>query len=353
MPSADINETWARCLVSELNAYGILDAVICPGSRSAPLALAFADHPRIRTWSVIDERSAAFFALGMAKQSGVPAALVSTSGTAGANFYPAVIEATYAHVPMLVLTADRPPELHGWGALQTVSQQNFYGSFPRWFLDLGLPEAGEGAARHLRASAARAVSIAVARPNGVVHLNAPFREPLAPVHPTSVGQDTDHTPSIRFVPALATPQAEVIAAVRERISRSERGVIVCGPREQVDSFPEAVLELGRNLRYPVFAEATSQVRFAGFGDPISHYEALLRHQGFASAHRPDLILRFGGPLISKVLQGWLDHSGAHAVLFSDDGLLADPNHAASLVVEGDAVSACRALSVARSTQPNE
>ena len=354
MSSVDINQTWARCLVSELNAHGILDAVICPGSRSAPLALAFADHPRIHTWSIIDERSAAFFALGLAKQSGVPAALVSTSGTAGANFYPAVIEATYAHVPMLVLTADRPPELHGWGALQTVSQQNLYGSFPRWFLDLGLPEVGEVAARHLRASAARAVSTAVARPNGVVHLNAPFREPLAPVHPTSVGEDAEaHTPSIRLVQPSATPQAEVIAAVRERISRSERGVIVCGPREEPDSFAEAVLELGRNLRYPVFAEATSQVRFAGFGDPISHYEALLRHQGFASAHRPDLVLRFGGPLISKVLQSWLDHSGAHAVLFSDDGLLADPHHAASLVIEGDAVSACRALSVARSTQPNE
>src|SRR5258708_19971680 len=232
MPSADSNETCARCLGSDLNAHGMIDAVICPGSRSAPLALAFADHPRIRTWSVIDERSAAFFALGMAKQSGVPAALLSTSGTAGANFYPAVIEATYAHVPMLVLTADRPPELHGWGALQTVSQQNFYGSFPRWFLDLGLPEAGEGAARHLRASAARAVSIAVAKPNGVVHLNAPFREPLAPVHPTSIGYDAEvHTPIIRLVPPSPMPQAEVIAAVRERISRSEPVVIVCAPPE--------------------------------------------------------------------------------------------------------------------------
>src|SRR5258708_29262313 len=134
MPSADSNETWARCLVSELSAHGILDAVICPGSRSAPLALAFADHPRIHTWSIIDERSAAFFALGMAKQSGVPAALVSTSGTAGANFYPAAIEATYAHVPTLVLTAHRPPALHVWGALQPLSQQNFYMCFPRGVL---------------------------------------------------------------------------------------------------------------------------------------------------------------------------------------------------------------------------
>src|SRR5260370_38736681 len=112
MSSVDINQTWARCLVSELNAHGILDAVICPGSRSAPLALAFADHPRIRTWSVIDERSAAFFALGMANQSGVPAALVSTSGPAGPTFYPALFEAPFAHAPLLVLTADRRPKLH-------------------------------------------------------------------------------------------------------------------------------------------------------------------------------------------------------------------------------------------------
>jgi 2-succinyl-5-enolpyruvyl-6-hydroxy-3-cyclohexene-1-carboxylate synthase len=354
MPSPDINQAWARCLVSELNAHGIVDAVICPGSRSAPLALALAEHPGIRTWSVIDERSAAFFALGLAKQSRVPAVLVSTSGTAGANFYPAVIEATYAHVPMLVLTADRPPELHGWGALQTITQQNLYGHFPRWFLDLGLPEPGEVAERHLRASAAKAVSIAAGRPSGVVHLNAPFREPLAPIHPIDVRPDADPiTPSIMLVQPSAAPQAEVIAAIRERINGCERGVIVCGPREQPDSFSGAVLELGRSTGYPVFAEATSQVRFAGDGQAISHYEALLRHQGFASAHRPELILRFGGPLISKVLQSWLDHSGAYEVLFSDDGLLVDPNHAASLVVEGDAVSACRALAVGRSVQPTQ
>src|SRR5262249_6231003 len=151
MASPDVNQTWARTLASELAGCGVRHAVVCPGSRSAPLALAFADHPQIRTWSIVDERSAAFFALGLGKQGGGPAVLVATSGTAGANFYPAVIEASCAHVPLLVITADRPPELHGWGALQTINQQNFYGSYPRWFVDLGLPDSSALAEKHLKA----------------------------------------------------------------------------------------------------------------------------------------------------------------------------------------------------------
>src|SRR5215831_16698689 len=129
MPPANLNELWARSLVAELHATGVRHAVISPGSRSAPLALAFADHGGFRIWSVIDERSAAFFALGIGKESAAPAALVCTSGTAGANFYPAVVEGAMSRVPVVVLTADRPRELQGWGALQTIPQHHLYGEF--------------------------------------------------------------------------------------------------------------------------------------------------------------------------------------------------------------------------------
>ena len=345
MPSLEVNQKWARTLAAELAGCGVRHAVICPGSRSAPLALAFADHPEIRTWSIVDERSAGFFALGLGKQDRVPAALVATSGTAGANFYPAVIEASCAHVPLLVITADRPPELHGWGALQTVNQQNFYGSYPRWFVDLGLPDSAVVAQNHLKATVARSVLVSVGRPRGVVHLNAPFREPLAPSEPN--GPVAPSRATLQLGPPLESPRPEIISAVHERIDRHPRGLIVCGPREIPDAFPEAVLELARASGYPVLAEATSQVRFRPQTSPIAHYEALLRHSGFASAHRPQLVLRFGGTLISKALQTWLDGSGADTVLFSEDGLLADPNHAANLVVEGDAVAGCIALAVTR------
>src|SRR5262249_26389413 len=284
-------------------------------------------------------------ALGLGKQDRVPPALVATSGTAGANFYPAVIEASCAHVPLLVITADRPPELHGWGALQTVNQQNFYGSYPRWFVDLGLPDTALVAEYHCRPTFAGSLSVTVGRPRGVVHLNAPFREPLAPIEPN--GPLASRCASVRLSAPLESPRPEVLAGVRERIDQHLRGLIVCGPRESADAFPDAVSELARSSGYPVFAEATSQVRFRPQTSPIAHYEALLRHSGFASAHRPQLVLRFGGTLISKALQNWLDGSGADTVHFSEDGLLADPNHAANLVVEGDAIAACIALSGTR------
>ncbi|MFP2913345.1 thiamine pyrophosphate-binding protein, partial [Pyxidicoccus sp. 3LFB2] len=149
---ANLNVLWARALMEELTRGGVRHAVVCPGSRSSPLALACARAEGLRTWSVIDERSAGFFALGLAKQSRAPVVVVATSGTAGAHFYPAVIEAALAHVPLVVLTADRPLELQGWGAPQTVQQARFYGEHARLFADLGLPEASDAALAHLRAT---------------------------------------------------------------------------------------------------------------------------------------------------------------------------------------------------------
>ncbi|MFP2925439.1 thiamine pyrophosphate-binding protein, partial [Pyxidicoccus sp. 3LG] len=150
---ANLNVLWARALLEELARGGVRHAVVCPGSRSSPLALACARAEGVRTWSVIDERSAAFFALGLAKQSRAPVVVVATSGTAGAHFYPAVIEAALAQVPLVVLTADRPLELQGWGAPQTVPQARFYGEHARFFADLGQPEASDVALAHLRATA--------------------------------------------------------------------------------------------------------------------------------------------------------------------------------------------------------
>ncbi len=350
MLARNLNEWWASTLVAALHQAGAREAVVCPGSRSAPLALACADHPGLRTWSVIDERSAAFFALGLAKQSGRAVLLVCTSGTAGANFYPAVVEASASHVPLVVLTADRPLELQGWGALQSIPQGRLYGEFPRWFGDLGVPEASPAAGAHLRATGARAVAVAMQVPPGVVHLNAPFRDPLAPTpDPSGVPLPDRGQTGFQRAPELAdfsiAPGEETLALLRKRISEHPRGVIVCGPRERADQFPEAVIELAARSGYPVLAGAGSQLRFSPGAGPmsISLYDTLLRHRGFAERHRPEIVLRFGGGLISKVLQGWLDASGAETVVFSDDGALVDPHHSASWVVRGDLAAICRAL----------
>ncbi|WP_164020039.1 2-succinyl-5-enolpyruvyl-6-hydroxy-3-cyclohexene-1-carboxylic-acid synthase [Pyxidicoccus trucidator] len=348
---ANLNVLWARALMEELTRGGVRHAVVCPGSRSSPLALACARAEGLRTWSVIDERSAGFFALGLAKQSRAPVVVVATSGTAGAHFYPAVIEAALAHVPLVVLTADRPLELQGWGAPQTVSQARFYGEHARLFADLGQPEASDVALGHLRATAARAVATAMRAPRGAVQLNVPFREPLAPVA-EPFGEERlsalaksgrPGAPLTRIVPPTPAPDAAVLEDVRKRISATERGVIVCGPRDEADGFSEAISALSRATGYPVLAEATSQARYGGGPLTVSHYDALLRHAPFAKAHRPELVLRFGGGLTPRVPQQWMDASGADIVLFSDGGALFDPAHRAGLVVEGSAVAACEAL----------
>jgi 2-succinyl-5-enolpyruvyl-6-hydroxy-3-cyclohexene-1-carboxylate synthase len=352
MSDANLNQLWARALLEELVRGGVRHAVVCPGSRSSPLALACQRVEGLKTWSVIDERCAGFFALGVGKHSRAPAVVVATSGTAGAHFYPAVIEAAMAHVPLIVLTADRPLELQGWGAPQTIPQARLFGEFSRLFADLGLPEASDAAVAHLRATASRAVTMALRAPRGAVHLNVPFREPLAPT-PEPFGEERlsalardgrPGMPMTRILPPTRQPAPQAIEGLRGRIASTERGIIVCGPRDEEDGFAEAIATLSQATGYPVIAEAASQARYGGGPATLSLYDALLRHPPFAQAQKPELVLRFGGGLTPKGPQQWLDASGAHVVLFSDEGALFDPSHRAAQVIEGSAVAACEALS---------
>lgn len=351
MSDANVNQLWCRAIVEELMRGGVRHAVVCPGSRSSPLAIACADAEGLRVWSVIDERSAGFFALGLAKQSRRPVVLVCTSGTAGAHFYPAVIEAALSQVPLVVLTADRPLELQGWGAPQTVPQGNFYGDFARQFVDVGVPEATDAVLLHLRATVARAVSVAWRAPRGAVQLNVPLREPLAPgpgtldtQHLSSLARDgRAGAPLTQLHPPVNQPDPRVLETVRARIAAVERGVIVCGPRDEDDGFAEAIATLAEATGYPVIAECASQARYGGGPFTVSLYDAILRNEGFARAHKPQLVLRFGGVLTPRVPQAWLDASGAEVVLFSDEGALFDAAHRAAHVVEGSATRACAAL----------
>lgn len=346
-----LNALWSRAIVEEWVRSGLRHAVICPGSRSTPLALALAEAQELKSWSIVDERSAAFFALGLAKGSGTAAVVIATSGTAGAHFYPAVIEAAMAHVPLLVVTADRPPELHGWGAQQSIPQQHLFGQYPRFFADLAVPEARTDAVLHVRATAARAFAIAHRTPRGPVHLNAPFREPLAPEENPAplpelsavAQQGRPGAPVVRMIPPSREVDPGSLASLRAELATTEKGVIVVGPRDARDGLAEAVRRLGQALGYPVFAEGCSNVRFGQTSEVSAVYDAIVRHAPFADAHRPEVVLRFGGAVTPKTVQAYLDASGARTYQFSDEGALHDPQHRASAILQGDPVRAAESL----------
>jgi 2-succinyl-5-enolpyruvyl-6-hydroxy-3-cyclohexene-1-carboxylate synthase len=320
--SETLNQRWAATLVGALR---VQHAVIAPGSRSTPLALAFADRPDVKCWSVIDERSAAFFALGLAKATQAPVAVVCTSGTAGAHFLPAVMEAFEGGTPLVVLTADRPWELHGFGAPQTIPQVGLFGRYVRAAEALPTPDA-EGLT-HVAAVAARLTSLAGSSPRGPVHLNVPFREPLVP--PEGAKPLVIDPPTTRFVPARLTADLSVVT---DAVRHAKRGVIVCGPRERRDGFGAWVHEIGERLGFPVLAEATSNARF-GFPHAIGVFDALLRTPKFATAMKPDVVLRFGGGLTAKGPQAWLDTSGARIFEFVEDGSPIDPLHTAEQLLQ--------------------
>ncbi len=352
MSPPDLNAAWSRALLQELFHAGVRDAVVCPGSRSSPLAVGAAELQGLRVHPVVDERSAAFFALGLSRASRRPTIVIATSGSAGAHFLPAAVEATLSSIPLVLLTADRPWELHDFGAPQTMPQEGLYGRFARRALSLPVPEASDTAFIHLRAAVSRAAFEARC---AVLHVNVPFREPLAPTGgppPPLSDRALNGRVDRPFLDlgegARPVPSLEDVA---ERLRRSERPVIVCGPRAPEEGFAEALLQLARaqGVGVPLFVEATSNVRFGlppeARAQVVTHYEALLAHEPFARNVRPDLVLRFGGGLTSKRLQQWIDGSGADVISFSDaDEQVVDPSHAASRVVVGSARESAVSLS---------
>ncbi len=345
---ADANRRLALTLVDELVRAGLTDACLAPGSRSAPLALALAEHPAVRLHVHLDERSAAFFAVGAAKASGRPAALLCTSGTAAANLHPAVLEADHAHVPLLALTADRPPELRDTGANQTVDQIKLYGSSVRLFCGVGTPapaDAGGDAAagRYWRSLASRAWAAALGPPAGPVHLNLAFAEPLLPQRlaggpaPGRPGG----APWTRVSRPRRLPDPAEVEALAEAVRGSRRGLLVVGWGARLD--PEAVDGFARVSGWPVLADPLSGARRGPAA--ISTYDSLLRLPGFAASHRPDLVLRVGAAPTSKALTGWLDAS-VPQVMVEPEGGWPDPGRTAGRRLVADPSALLRAAAAA-------
>jgi len=251
-----------RAFVEELARAGLRDAVVCPGSRSTPLALALRAHPDVRVRVLLDERAAGYFGLGLARASRRPVALLATSGTAVVNFAPTVVEAFLGRVPLLVLTADRPPELRDRGAPQTIDQVGLYGAHVKWSVDLPVLDETPELLAHARSAAGRAMAVALAGPAGPVHLNLPFREPLIP--DGSLGPEPDG-PAVRMVlPADHHPYVAAVSgprllapsdveALAERLAATARGVVVAGPQDDPE-FPAAVARLAAATGYPILAD---------------------------------------------------------------------------------------------------
>ena len=353
MDATNRNTALASALVEELARSGVTRAVICPGSRSSPIALALLREPAIATTSIVDERSAAFFALGAANATRKPVAVSCTSGTAAANLHPAVCEASEAAVPLILLTSDRPPELRGIGAGQTIDQIGLYGSAVRWFCEVGTQEADDAGLLHMRATACRAVALAAGDPRpGPVHLNLSWRDPLGPeprdgeVTATSAralaGRGGDLPLTDIHRPAAALGAGEV-ADIASDLAETERGLIVVG-RQPDPALAVALAALSGATGYPVLAEPTSQARLGAHdrANVIWAYDALARAR--RGDLDPELVLRFGDMPTSKALRQWLESLDDCAQLVVDPhGGWNEPTRKATLVLRAQPASLAEAL----------
>jgi 2-succinyl-5-enolpyruvyl-6-hydroxy-3-cyclohexene-1-carboxylate synthase len=331
---------WSLALLAGLVDGRVRQLVLSPGSRSTPLVVAAQHLPGLDLTPILDERSAAFFALGLARVSRRPVALLCTSGSAAGHWLPAVIEASEWGVPLVLLTADRPPQLRGWGANQTIDQTRLFGSFAREFHDPGLPQAGAVALKAMRALGRRAAAVASSPRPGPVHINLPFPEPLVP------GDGCPEVPEYRpgLAPSGPEPSCRQIPdLVPETLAPllQGRGLICCGPGDLAPCAPD-LWRCARALRLPVLTDPLSGLRFGGEGPGrIARYDSLLRNAAAAAALRPDWVLRLGAAPVSKMLVEWL--AGVPALLVDQAGCWADPTHDGVARVEADPGAFCRWL----------
>lgn len=354
----NVQAQWARLLLASLADAGVREVVISPGSRSTAFVLAALDHPGLRCHDVIDERAAAYFALGMARRSGEPALLLCTSGTAGANYLPAVIEAGMSHLPLLMLTADRPVELAHCAANQTIDQLKLFGDHARRFFDLGLADGSPRALRALRRTIAQGVAASRWPLPGAVHFNARARKPLEP--PVEVA-DAEcaleavvdqllERPVVRPVLPLSQPDPRAVSSLARSCAEKPRGLIVVGPQAidhpvavdpgggrledrsvRVDRMSEQVDRLARHLGFPILVDPASQLRWRGSAvdgddpagaDPpwVDTFDALLRQERFAEATGPGLILQIGRGPTSGAWERYLErHTEAEHWVLAEHG----------------------------------
>jgi 2-succinyl-5-enolpyruvyl-6-hydroxy-3-cyclohexene-1-carboxylate synthase len=345
MDPTNANSALASAFAEELARGGLRHAVVSPGSRSTPLAVALWRQAEIEVTVILDERSAGFFALGAAQASAEPVALLCTSGTAAANYHPAVCEADESALPLVVLSADRPPELRGIGAGQTIDQIKLFGSSVRWFCEVGTHAADDDGLLHYRSVACRALAAArgETRP-GPVHLNLPWREPLAPLAVEGAVTATDPLalegrpgrPLTAVTRIDLEPSAFLLDEVAGHIGDAIAGVIIAG-RQLDPELRKPLAHLARAAGFPILAEPTSQLRSGPHdrSNVIATYDQLLRDEHFAKSVVPDLVLRFGEMPTSKPLRAWLAASGADQIVVDPYGGWYEPSRRAAALLRAD------------------
>jgi 2-succinyl-5-enolpyruvyl-6-hydroxy-3-cyclohexene-1-carboxylate synthase len=331
------NTLWASIITETLKRLGLTTAIICPGSRSTPLTITFAQEKKIETIPVLDERSAAFFALGIAKKTNLPVALICTSGTAGANFYPAIIEAKESRIPLLIFTADRPPELRDCHSGQTIDQVKMYGNYPNWQTELATPSLEINILNYLRQTIIYGWERSLFPTPGPVHFNIPFRDPLAPIsdHNTNLLKSSislenffDYIPKNQ--PELPKHNGYSIRHHLQEWLKYERGIIICGTAspEFAQTYCQAISHLSQTLKWPVLAEGLSPLRNYNHLNSylISTYDLILRNQNLAQELTPEIVIQIGDVPTSKELRTWLETTQTKRWIIDSSHHNFDPLH---------------------------
>lgn len=333
----NVSVIWANAVIDAMIEAGLRDVIVSPGARSTPLVAAVVDDPRIRDHSVIDERSAAFCALGLAQSTERPVALICTSGTAGANYFPAICEANVARLPIIVMTADRPPRLRESGASQAMRQVDLYGKHVRWSHDVAMPSLEPDELRYARAIARRAY--AVARDEaGPVHLNFPFDKPLEPTggRPSMASGPLvfDSQRGGVYQPVVRSPEPHAMTEVVRLLESANRPLIVVGSSRTAQRWARVLDEVARRIGAPILAEATSQLRFGPAAASVVPGDVIMSNREFAGTLRPDLVLRLGQPAIDWPVIRWLDSLDARRVIVAGHRDC-DPDATADMIFVGD------------------
>ncbi len=356
--SSRANLHWATLIVEELARSGVNFFCVAPGSRSTPLIAALAQNKKTESLVHFDERGTAFAAVGHARATGRPAAWITTSGTAVANGLPAVVEAATDGVPMILLTADRPPELRQTGANQTIDQPDVFGDYVRWRFDLPAPEENVDPAMVLT-TVDQAVYRALRAPSGPVHLNLMFREPFLPNPEDDLGDLAGparwvegNEPYTRYSGTKPSVEPDEVERLWERFRSVERGLVVAG-RLPSPERGEAVLRLADALGWPVLPDVGSQIRLGTVSkELIPLYDALLSNDDFKKAHAPEAVLHIGGRAVSKRLEQFLAATRPDPyVVVRENPFRLDPGHRVTHSVESDIVGLCAALTKTARDRP--
>ncbi|MDY6838520.1 MAG: 2-succinyl-5-enolpyruvyl-6-hydroxy-3-cyclohexene-1-carboxylic-acid synthase [Thermodesulfobacteriota bacterium] len=361
LPQPNLNALWASLLIEELIRNGIDYFCLAPGSRSTPLTVAVAENGKAKTSLHYDERGVAFHALGYGRATGRPAGVITTSGTAVPNLMPAVVEAAMDQIPLLVITADRPPELRDCAANQTIDQTKIFGDFVQWFVDLACPSR-QIPAKVILSTIDQAVHRSIGPIAGPVHINCMFREPLDP-KPANEDFRDYLAPLAKWLPKsypyteyerpvrMANPKA--LDDLSQLLDKVERGLVVIG-RLSCPSEQSAASALIETLRWPVCADITSGLKSRGISSTIlACHDVLIRTEAFAAIHHPEVVLQLGGRFVSKHLEAFIQQSDPdHYVLVTNHPKRQDPSHRVSLRIEGDLGQVCHYLADRLSPRPD-